>query len=160
MSRDRIVTLVTEALAERGVSFRIKVHAACLTCRLRRICVDNLRPGFEYEVVEVRHMRHLCPLTRSKMVVVVVRPKPVKVALESRAAVEGLICSYTPIKCGERDCPHAEYCDSEALREGERVKVVRVIGRLDCPLGRSLFLAEVSPLPREGTRSGTRRGAP
>ena len=146
MGPQSVVTLVTEALAERGVKFRIKVHPRCVTCRLFTICVSNLRPGLEYEVLEIRSKKHVCPLTGSVMRVVKVRPLPLKVALPKRVAVEGVVLAYEPIKCDRRDCNYHRFCDNEALKRRERIKVVGVVETLQCPLGSPLVLAEVFPL--------------
>ena len=142
----RVVTLVTEALAEKGTKFRVRVNAKCLTCSLRKVCIGRVRQGFEYRVVEVRSKRHKCPLTGSDMVVVVVEPEPLKVFLNTPSISEGLITSFNPPRCAETRCPYREFCIDSPLKDGEKIRVMRVVRRVTCPQGLRLFLVEALPL--------------
>ncbi len=160
MDRPLVATLVTEALAEIGVKFRVVTHPKCSTCKLFRICVGTLRPGFEYEVVEVRSTKHTCPLTGAVMRVVRARPLPAKVAVLQRTAVEGIIVRYEPLDCDERNCSYWRFCVDTPIRRQERVRIERIVGILNCPRGLRLSLVEVYPLsllPSARTRSGRRR---
>ena len=142
----KIVTLTTEAMARRGAKFKANIHPKCLTCKLYKVCVSRLRPGFYYEVLKVRNKVHICPITGSRMRVVEVKPLPVSIVVESNFAVAGVTFNYEPIICDNIDCDNYDICSRSILIKGEKVKVIKVAKTLRCPLGRRLSLVRVLPL--------------
>lgn len=142
----KTVTLTTETMAKRGVKFKANIHPKCLACKLYKVCISKLRPGFYYEVLKVRNKVHICPITGSKMRVVEVKPLPTSIVTESNFAVAGVTFNYKPIICDNIDCENYDICSRSILIEGEKVKIIEVMKTLHCPLGRRLSLVRVLPL--------------
>jgi len=140
------VAMVTRAQARVGLIFRVVPNARCLTCRLYRVCAGLLRPGGRYKVLAVRRKAHFCPLIRDYMVVVEVEELPLRAAVESKVAVEGVTLRYERISCNREGCPYYEYCVKTPLMNGERVRVARVMRRISCPASRHLMLVELLPM--------------
>lgn len=141
------IAMVTKAQAKPGLAFRVVPNERCARCRYYGVCAGLLRPWGRYRVVAVRRKAHFCPLIRDYMVVVEVEEMPLVAAVESKVAVEGVTLTYEKPRCTRSGCPHRAYCSSASLASGERVEVVRVLGRLDCPAGRPLALVELLPRP-------------
>jgi len=143
------VTLVTEAQAKKGVILIAKPLPSCVKCKLYKVCMGNLRPYARYEVVKVRRISHVCPLTGSPMRVAIVRELPVKVAIASHKAVEGAIVSYSPPNCNVGNCKYRELCFPKALRRRDKGVVKDILDiTINCPEGRDLKVILFLPLGR------------
>lgn len=136
-----VLTLVGKGQAKVGGSFRlVSIPSDCRECRLYDICVAKLRPGLAYKIIEVRRIGFpqpsKCLLTGEEMVPVIAEEEPIKLLIDSKAAVEGLVLRYSKptIKCMGVNVDHVE------LPEGIRVRVLRVLGTVKCNQG---SLAEV-----------------
>ncbi|MCX8204383.1 MAG: UPF0179 family protein [Candidatus Nezhaarchaeota archaeon] len=145
----RIVTLIGSSQARVGYRFvHLGPSKPCELCKLLRVCVGALEPGRMYEVVAVRRTRHDCPLHEGGVKVVDVVEAPVEVAIPLKVAVEGLIISYRPLKCGFKDCMLTYLCKPKWLRAGDRCRVVAVLeAGLPCPKKLSLAKARLARLP-------------
>lgn len=141
----KIVTLITESQARVGHIFSIVVTKKCLSCKLFDICIGKLRPGIPYKIVEVRKMKHYCPLIKDYMKVVLVEPQTLQVAIESKKAVEGLIVEYNKNRCNNKSCRYWKYCYKEFIENGAKLKITKINAKIHCPLGFHLTLVEASP---------------
>jgi len=142
----RIITLVTRAQARRGTRFSIKIHSTCKKCPFLNACIGKLREGLTYEVVNVRKISHICPLTKAEMVVVEVIEVPKTIALPSKMAMEGVILTYKPIQCNYYTCPYYEYCFPKGFRSREKIIIERIISSVKCPKRINLKLVSVRRL--------------
>lgn len=137
--------MVPRAQAREGFTFKALVDPRCFKCSFYSACAGALRAGGRYRVVGVRRTSHLCPIIGYEMVVVEVEEEPIPAAVESRVALEGVALRYSKVKC-DTPCPYRDYCTRTPLLEGERVRVVRVRGRIPCPRSLPLMLVELLPL--------------
>ncbi len=147
MEARRVVTLTTPALAKKGAVFKARPLPACFSCKLYSVCMGKLRPGVRYRVVEVRSVKHKCPVLEEPMYVVVVEEEPILIAVEKRLAMEGVTLRYEPIECRESRCKFYEQCVANFLECGIKVRILKKVADLDCPLGRRLSLVLARPLP-------------
>ncbi len=140
VQRPGIITLISREQAQVGSRFRVySIPEECMGCRLYAVCMGRLVPKRVYEVVEVRKgLGQRCPLTGSEMVPVVVLHVPIRVLVPDRHALEGAIITYD-YWCDCEDCVR-----DPMLRRGEKVKVLRVVGRKSCN-GKEYSLVEVVP---------------
>ncbi len=125
------ITLVGEKLAKPGVEFIYYGPAEpCKTCRLARVCVGNLEPGRRYKVVRVRNIEHSCPIHEGKVRVVEVVEPAIALAIDPRLAIVGSKVKLRLTVCND---PEKESLFSpEGLFEGDTVKILEVIGDVEC----------------------------
>ncbi|ABO09521.1 UPF0179 family protein [Pyrobaculum calidifontis] len=133
----RIVTLVSREQAEVGHRFRVfGIPDECRECRLYSVCLGRLTPGRSYIVVEVRpSMGQKCKITGGEMVPVVVEETPIVGLLPLNKALEGVVVTY------EDECAGCDGCPSNMVSKGEKIKVVKVLGRAKCR-GREFAIVE------------------
>jgi uncharacterized protein (UPF0179 family) len=133
----KIVTLVSKEQAEVGHRFRvISIPDECKTCKLFSVCLGRLTVGRSYRVVEVRpSMGQRCKITGGEMVPVVVEESPIVGLLPLNKALEGVIVTF------EGECAGCEDCPTDVVRVGEKIKVVKVLGRKSCR-GREFAIVE------------------
>jgi len=134
-SEERIVTLVGEYQARVGYRFvNVEPPKACRGCPLYQVCVGRLEPGKVYEVVRVRDRKHPCRIHEGGVRVVEVVEAPITMALPSKVALEDVVLTYDPGRCGDEGCSMRGLCYPEALRRGDKLRVVKVLGeRFKCP---------------------------
>ncbi|MEM1597221.1 MAG: UPF0179 family protein [Pyrobaculum sp.] len=174
----RLVTLVSKEQAEAGQRFRVfSVPDECKKCKLYSVCLGRLVPGRSYKIVEVRpSMGQRCLITGGEMVPVVVEEAPIVGLLPLNKALEGAVVTF------EGECEGCEGCPGEVVQRGEKVKVVKVVGRAKCknrdfaivefyalgaPSLSTSSSSETSPAPSRGLlsrplskSSGPRRSSP
>ncbi|MGQ9582379.1 MAG: UPF0179 family protein [Thermoplasmatota archaeon] len=132
------VTLVGERLAKEGGCFVfLGPLAECRDCRLKTVCF-NLDEGRTYIIKTVRSVRHDCRVHEGGVRVVEVEREPIRAALEPRLALEGTSLQWEERTCDNLGCPNRRVCFPRGARAGERYRVVRVTGFVECPDGRQL----------------------
>jgi len=140
------VTLLSSKIARKGYVFIHEGGAEeCEKCPFRKVCIESLENGRVYEVVKVRDKKHYCKLTEGEVVVVEVKPAKIDVAIEAKKAIEGIIVSYRLKRCEEK-CPNIVYCIPIGLKEGDRIKILKIFESLKCPKGEKLVKCSVQPL--------------
>lgn len=136
------ITIVGLKQAKRGFTF---IHEGplkeCEACSLFRVCMTNLEPRRVYEVVEVLEKVFPCNFHEDGARIVRVLEPDLKVAIESRYAFPQGIITFKPQECEEILCQNYDICVPRGLREGDRGKILEVIGQVQCRLGRPLLLA-------------------
>lgn len=138
-----IVTLVSSLVAREGYVFQFSGPAPeCEGCPFRKVCVDKLKPGHVYRVVKVLGIKNKCRLTGS-VTTVEVEESPVKAAVPSRLAVEGMVIRFSKVQCDRRDCLYYGICRQKLLPEAGKVKIVGVGKKIRCPRGLRLREADV-----------------
>ena len=153
----RIVTLVSKEQAEVGHRFRVvNIPDECKTCRLFPVCLGRLTVGRSYKVVEVRpSMGQRCKITDGVMVPVIVEEAPIVWLLTLNKAIEGMIVTF------EGECAGCEDCPTDVVRIGEKIKIVKVLGRKNCK-GKDFAIVEFfalgAPSPSESSSVKTSQG--
>jgi len=98
-------------------------------------------------VIRIRGIAHVCPLIKTKMVVVEVVETPKPVGLTSRIVAKGLVLTYRAIDCHKSTCPYYKYCVVEGLREGEKIVIEDVLNNsIKCPRGLNIRLVSARRL--------------
>lgn len=138
----KILTLVTEAQSGRGTVFTIGVTSTCIRCGLFNFCVGKLRPGLRYKVVENRGVKHYCPLLKERMTVALVEEMPVRVSIKKSIAIENLSITYAKLQCQNRSCRYYNTCVLNPVKNGEKLKITKILEYPRCPLGFSLAVVE------------------
>lgn len=140
-----MITLVSEGQAKLGFKFKfLGLPEGCKKCRFHNLC-SRLRKGMIYIINEVRGIKHECKIF-GKVMVVKVRPLPLKMLIPSNASIRGIRLRYAR-SCNNSECKYYELCNPICLREGDQVRVVAVSEDLivECG-GRRLVIAEVEIL--------------
>lgn len=147
MTAKAIKTLVSKYVAKVGHRFLFSgPMSECLSCRFRHACLGNLEAGVVYEVVQTYNIVNKCPVL-GEVVTVDVKPAEIDVALDPRAAIEGMVTTYRHIDC-KTQCNLSELCRSPWIKDGSKVKVVSVEGRIPCKVGKNLTRVKVVVLPQ------------
>lgn len=146
MTTRAVKTLVSRYVAKIGHRFLFSgPMSECLSCRFKHACIDNLEAGVVYEVVQTYNIVNKCPVL-GEVVTVDVKPAEIEAALDPRAAVEGIVATYKHINC-KTQCSFSELCRSPWIKNGSKVKVISVDGRISCKVGKSLSRVKVIILP-------------
>ncbi len=137
--------------SEVGDKFRIQWNEVCRSCRYNKICFNEKKIGHYYKIVEIRKPKSqiYCKLIEAPAMLAVVEETAIQISMGSSSAVEGVSVLYSPITCSERQCPYIKYCVDNGQALTGRVRIEKVIERLDCPIGLDLTLVEVRPEPPE-----------
>ncbi len=129
-----VFTLIGKLLAKEGLEFIYYSSDSeeCDDCDLKEVCL-NLEENWRYRVTRVRNVEHDCSLHEGGVKGVDVEPLPIEIAVEGRG-VEGstLKCK---LKCDSKDCKNFKYCSTA---EGKGVKILKNLGKVECPRGRVL----------------------
>ena len=135
-------TLVSRHVAKPGYRFVFSGELPeCARCRFKPACVSKLRVGGVYEVVRVYEIVNRCPALGEVLTVDVELAK-IEVALSAKSSIEGAITTYRYIAC-RTPCKYSELCRSPWVADGSKVKVLSVLGKLECAAGRDVFRAVV-----------------
>lgn len=126
------ITLVGYLVAKEGYTFLFTGGSEeCTNCRLRKVCVDKLKVGHVYKVTKVIGIRNRCRIN-DYVITVEVEEAPVIAAIPKKFAVEGLTIRYRKVDCDVTNCLERDVCSPKLLPEEAKVKVVRVLGKVDC----------------------------
>ncbi|MEM4729416.1 MAG: UPF0179 family protein [Thermoplasmata archaeon] len=132
------VTLIGERLAREGSVFVfVGPLPECRECRLKTVCF-NLEEGRSYIIKSVRSVRHDCRVHDGGVRVVEVEREPIRAAVPPHQALEGTSLVWEERGCDNLGCGYRRLCFPRAARVGERYRVVRVTGFIECPDGRQL----------------------
>jgi Uncharacterized protein conserved in archaea len=101
-------------------------------------------------------MGQRCKITGGEMVPVVVEEAPIVGLLPLNKALEDVIVTF------EGECAGCEDCPTDVVRIGEKIKIVKVLGKKSCK-GKDFaivqFFALGPPSPSESGGSKTSRGS-
>ena len=131
-----IVTLVSVSQAKIGLTFINRgASQKCKRCEFYKVCVGNLEVNRVYRIVRVRDRSLPCSLYETEMKVVEVVEAEIDTVVPSKVAVEGAIITYKSPECEDQECENRDICFPEGLFDGDRCKILKVIGSLQCRLG-------------------------
>jgi len=142
----QVLTLVTPTQAKKGAIFSVRILPKCKKCSFYKVCVGKLREGIRYKVMEVRNVKHRCPVINDLMYVAVVEEMPAMVAVEKRKAVDGLSFRYEKIKCDKYSCPYYKYCVDVPVKDREKIVIKKILKSIPCSRRLQLVLVEAEIL--------------
>lgn len=129
------VTLVGEKLAIVGKVFIFRGPLLeCRDCKYKQVCF-NLAEGRSYKVSRLRDAKHGCKVHEGGVRAVEVELVPFEAGIKSRIAVEGSIVPLEEKGCRKIGCDHYWLCHPAGKKMGEKYKIKRLIGTLECPIG-------------------------
>jgi uncharacterized protein (UPF0179 family) len=138
-----VIAMVPKELAKLNQIFKFSgERPECKTCPHRDICVQNLKPGRYYKIVEVRDVVHECPLYGIEMKVVDVVEVGIPMVVDHPVS-PGEIVRANVYECSNKKCPYYAMCQNPEVEPGERYEVESVEGELKCPLGKKMYLVYV-----------------
>jgi uncharacterized protein (UPF0179 family) len=140
----RKVTLIWKIHARKGFRFLFEGEAGlCSGCSIKKVCVGNLKPGRQYEIVKISNKSFPCILHSEEAVVVEVSEPLIDAAIFSKTAITGALIKYEKHECNNWDCNHWQRCFPSGVTKGDICKVDKVKGSLPCPLGVQLLLVSL-----------------
>lgn len=138
-----VITLVDKSVAYVGYRFvHLGQSSSCEHCPLRKVCVESLEKYHNYEIVAVMTKEHKCIIDESTMRVVDVKEVPITLTVEKKKYLEDMIITRPAIQCNEQLCTNYDYCMNPLFASESKVKVIKVLNEVDCPLGYNLVLVE------------------
>ena len=137
-----IITLLPKNLAKTGFSFIAgRGGEECKSCRFYKTCVENLKEGRIYTVINVRQIEHPCNVHDTGVKIVEVVESATEAAISSKYAIEGSSGIFSSF-CNE-SCIHNELCNPEGVNIGDRFLILKVREKIDCPLGKSIVKVSI-----------------
>lgn len=134
------VTLVGERLAKLGSIFVFRGPLLeCRDCKYKQVCF-NLAEGKNYRISRLRDARHECKVHDGGVRAVEVEVVPFKAGVKSRIAVEGSIVPLEDKGCRRIGCDHYWICHPPGKKTGEKFKIKRLMGTLECADGERISL--------------------
>jgi len=157
----RLITMVPAALKPLDRFVAIGTLPMCEKCWLKEKC-SQLKRGWIYEVKNILgQVKHKCPI-HGEVVVAEVEELGVSLVIPKKVAIEGATVTYVPIACKRKECPHWSECTGKryGLKGQVRLKIVEVIGEVQCPEGHALVKVIGTPESvGTGWKRGRRRGS-
>ena len=142
-----VITLLPKSVAEVGYEFtHLGKTQICNRCSLLKVCVDALKEDYTYKVTNVRKKEHECLIDNQIMVICEVEEANDIISVKKQKFLENIIVNRDSIACQEILCKHYENCVSPIYEQQTKVKIVRVIEDIKCPLKYELVLVEVRKL--------------
>lgn len=140
----RKITLVPSILAKKGYKFVYHGEAPeCEKCPVREIC-HKLKRGRRYMVLDVRDKEHTCAVHYgNKVSVVEYEEIPQLISIDRKLAMEGAVVTLSGEECPAKWCENFPYCFQGLFLRGQKVRVLNIKGKLECPKNRNLVLADV-----------------
>lgn len=143
----RIITLIDQEHSTEGYEFVfLKEGEECRDCRLYKVCIENLEEGRKYRIKEVRPFEHQCRAYGKVNVVEVVLAGS-WATMPPREAIVGASLNYSSPGCEDILCKNHILCQPEGVKEGEKVYIEKVGGKLSCPRGKELVTVKLRPQP-------------
>ncbi len=140
-----VLTLIPKFVAERDYEF---IHLGgieiCENCSLKTVCINSIKVHHSYKVIEVRKKEHKCPIDDSVMLVCDVQETKTIISVLNQKFLEGIVLSRKKLECNETLCEYYENCLHPLFNEETKVKVMKIIKKIDCPLNYNLMLVEVN----------------
>ena len=135
----KLITLLGIRQAKSGFTF---IHEGilkkCKECDFFRVCMENLEMGRIYKVVKIREKTFPCKVHENGTRVVEVIENDVEASLPERQALNGCVITFQPQECLEEHCISIKKCRAYGLKKNDKCKVVKVGGKITCPLDRKL----------------------
>ena len=134
--KKKSITIVGKNQAREGYVFMYSgPMPECKACKVKNICFC-LSPGQTYKVTGVRDKTHACDVFSEGGQVVEVDISPSTIAIDGKKAIKGSVVTLKETKCKRIACPHYKACTMIGSKKGDKMKIVSVGEKVDCPEGR------------------------
>lgn len=138
-----VISLIPKNAAKVGYQFtHLGGTKTCQECKFLSVCVGSLDVGSTYEIIIVREKEHPCLIDNGLMVVCELEEKNDFVTVRDQKFLENIVLTREPIDCTEVFCNNYEHCVSTKYDLTTKIKVLKNLGKIDCPLGYQLVLVE------------------
>ena len=139
-----LITLVGRVVSRVGSEFVYTgpMLPECKGCKIISVCF-NLSNGKHYRVIATREKSHDCAVNEDKMRIVEVKEVSYQIVLPKRLAIDGSTITYELPGCKKTSCEHYHNCMPYGLSNGTKLKVTKVMGKVDCAIGNNVVLVEV-----------------
>ncbi|MHA1218445.1 MAG: UPF0179 family protein [Candidatus Heimdallarchaeaceae archaeon] len=140
-----LISFVPKDVAKLGYCF---IHQGetqtCKNCQFIQVCIEQLEIGSSYEVVDIRGKEHPCLIDNGIMIVCEVQKISDVIAIEKQKYLNNLITTRKPINCSEILCENYDFCVPIKYTESSKIKIIKSMKDINCPLGYNLVLVEAS----------------
>jgi uncharacterized protein (UPF0179 family) len=144
-----VITFIAKNLAKPGYKFQhMGESEKCKTCKMYHVCIQPLEVGRVYEVVDVLENEFECPIHEEQIKVVRVKETKKEVGIPSNMTFSGATISFQPQDCLEI-CDFREFCVPAGLKEGDKVRILEVIKKVECSEGKEISIALVVRIPQD-----------
>ena len=146
-SFEMIITLLAKNIAKIGYKFtHMGGTEVCLKCILRKVCVEALEKNVSYEVKKISTKEHSCLIDDQIMIVCEVEETNNIITVESQKYLENIIINRKPLECNEILCENYECCIHSNFNEQSKVKILKILKKVSCPLDYNLVLVEAKKI--------------
>ncbi|MHA1199977.1 MAG: UPF0179 family protein [Candidatus Heimdallarchaeaceae archaeon] len=138
-----VISLVPLGVAQEGYQFtHLGSTQTCQKCNLLSVCVDSLETGSTYEVIQVREKEHPCLIDNGKMVVCDLKQANDRITVRHQKFLDNVVLTRETIDCVEILCENYDYCVAVKYNKTTKIKILKNLGKLNCPLNYQLVLVE------------------
>jgi len=138
------VTLLPKDVATVGYEFTfVGGSDVCNQCPLKKVCVESLKRDHTYIVTNIRKKEHQCLIDGTMMIVCDVEETSYIITIEKKKFLEGMIVTRKPLICDEFLCKFFENCKNPLFDNEVKVKVIKKLEEIECPLNYNLILVKV-----------------
>ena len=142
MANRSIITIIGKEQARPNFKFIFNGYSRdCKVCKYSKACLNNLEAGRIYSIVKITKKDLECKLHGGKGRVVEVFEEDIEGAIEARMAIQDALIEFNPISCDLLACETYKKCAPLGLIDGDKCKIIKITGTLDCPKGLGLFSA-------------------
>jgi len=146
-----VITLVGKNIAKIGYSFtHLGGTEICEKCPLLKVCVDPLEKSSTYKITNIREKEHICLIDNQTMVVCDVEETNDTITVENQKFLENIIIKRNSVKCKEILCEYYDNCIHPRYNKMEKVKIMKLIKDVNCPINLDLVLVEVKKIRKIG----------
>jgi hypothetical protein len=141
------IILIDKDIARVGYKFIYRESSDCQLCKHKEVCLGKLASGRVYMIKSVKKPRKkiVCRITDGEMVLAEVELATITTAINNRRAIEDIVTVWSKMVCSEVICKNRSICFPSGLQDGDRVKILRVKDKVECPLNYSLRIVSVLP---------------
>ncbi len=138
-----VISLIPKNVANKGYQFtHLGGTETCQKCKFLTVCVNSLEVNFTYEVTQIREKEHPCLIDNSMMVVCEVKEINDMLSVKHQKYLDDVILTREPIECVEILCENYDFCVSSKYNKPTKIKILKNLGKIDCPLSYQLVLVE------------------
>jgi uncharacterized protein (UPF0179 family) len=148
--KKQIITAVGFKQAKTGFQFlHAKPLTECENCRLFNVCMTNLETDRVYEIIEVREKNFPCNIHEEGVRIVKVVEADRDAAINPKFVFPQALITLTTQECQNLSCPGYTICVPQGLKNGDKVKILKVKEAIRCPDGHSLVEVILRRLPQQ-----------
>jgi uncharacterized protein (UPF0179 family) len=141
---ESVITFIAKNLAKLGYRFQhMGELEKCKTCKMYQVCIQSLEAKRIYEVIDNEFE---CPLHEEQIKVVRVKETEKKVGIPTNMTFSGATMSFQPQDCPEI-CEFRKFCVPVGLKEGDKVRIIDILKKVECRQGKGISIALVARIP-------------